>query len=124
MVNTKFNFQTGILESKFNGEIYLNEITNYIIATKENNSYPRTLKIISDASNAHFNFQPKDIEVIIYENNRSLERYDYIIDAIIVESPRTTAITILYKELSKNRKYIFNVFSTKEAALEWINNDY
>lgn len=124
MVYTKFNFQTGVLESMFSGEIYLKEITDYIIATKENTSYPRKLKIITDARNAHFNFLPKDLETIIYENNRSLEKYDFIVDAIIVKSPQTTAISMLYKELTKNKKYKFNIFSTREAAFEWINHNY
>jgi hypothetical protein len=122
MVTYEFNHQTRILEAKFVGEVYLNEIIDYIIYTKENTSYPRLLKIITDANNANFNFSVDDLETIITENEKSLEKYDYIIDAIITEDPQVTAISMLYQELEKNEKYKFNIFSTKEAALKWLDN--
>jgi uncharacterized alpha/beta hydrolase family protein len=122
MVTSEFNSQTGILEAKFVGEVYLSEIIDYIIYTKENTSYPRLLKIITVASNANFNFSVDDLGAIITENEKSLEKYDYIIDAIITENPQVTAISMLYQELEKNKKYKFNIFSTKEAALKWLGN--
>ena len=120
MVIVKFNHQTGILETKFSGEIYLKEIIDYIISTKENDSYPRILKIKTDASTANFKFSIDDLEKIITENNKSLVMYNFIIDAIIVNNPQTTAISLLYQELEKNIKYKFNVFSTDEAAESWL----
>ena len=98
------------------------QIINYIIETKENKEYPRTLKIKTDATNAIFGFSTNDIKKIILENDKSLEHYDFIIDAIIVSRPRTAAISMLYKELEKNNKYKFNVFSTEDGALQWLEN--
>ncbi len=122
MIVSEFNSETGILESKFIGEVYLKEIIDYIISTKENNSYPRLLKIITDANHANFNFSINDLEEIIIENEKSLEKYDGIIDAIIVDNPKNTAISMFYKELKINDKYKFEIFSTKEAALDWLKN--
>lgn len=122
MVTTNFNIKTGNLESKFDGDIYLTEIVNYIIATKENSTYPRTLKIITDATKASFNFSIDDLEIILDENYKSLEKYNYIIDAIIIDNPKNTAISMLYQELAKTNKYKFGVFSTIEAATEWLAN--
>ena len=122
MVVSEFNSETGILESKFIGEVYLKEIIDYIISTKENNSYPRLLKIITDANQANFNFSINDLEEIIIENEKSLEKYDGIIDAIIVDNPKNTAISMFYKELKMNDKYKFEIFSTKKAALNWLKS--
>ncbi|MFA5298019.1 MAG: hypothetical protein WC389_07405 [Lutibacter sp.] len=122
MVTSKFNYETGILESIFVGEVYLKEILDYIISTKENNSFPRLLKIITDTNDANFNFDINDLEIIIAENEKSLEKYDYIIDAIIVDNPKNTAISMLYQKLGENGKYKFEVFSTKKAALNWLEN--
>ena len=120
MVTTNFNTKTGILESKFEGDINLTAIVNYIIATKENSAYPRLLKIITDATKANFNFSIDDLEIILDENYKSLKKYNYIIDAIIIDNPKNTAISMLYQELAKTNKYKFGVFSTKEAATEWL----
>jgi hypothetical protein len=122
MVTSEFNHKTGILESKFIGEVYLKEIIDYIISTKENNSYPRILKIITDASNANFNFEIDDLGKIITENDKSLEKYNHIIDAIIVTDPKNTAISILYQKLEINDKYTFDIFSTKNAASNWLES--
>ena len=123
MVIAEFNPQTGILDSKFVGDVAIKEIIDYIIATKKNESYPRVLKILTDASKANMHFLPDDLVKIVEENNKSIEKYDYIIDAIVLSSPKETALSILYQELAKNKKYKFQVFSTREAAAKWLTNN-
>lgn len=122
MVVSDFNHQTGILKSRFEGEVSLQEILDYIIATKENKIYPRRLKIITDASHANFTFSINDLNAIVDENEKSLEKYDSITDAIIVSDPNTTALSMLFQELEKNEKYTFNIFSTKKASLKWLKS--
>lgn len=121
MIIWEFNHETGILESKFIGEVYLKEIVDYIRATKDNKNYPRKLKIKTNALESSFVFSVNDLEVIIYENNKSLENYEAIIDAIVIEDPKSTALSMLYQRLDKNEKYKFNVFSTTEAAQDWLD---
>ena len=121
MVKAKFNPNTNILESKFEGNVTLAEIVNYIIATKENNSYPRKLKILTDSSEAIFNFSIEDLEIIVEENYKSLEKYDFIIDAIILDGLKNTVLSMLYLELAKSNKYKFEIFATKSAAVSWLN---
>ena len=122
MVISKFNEQTWVLESEFVGEVTLTEVVNYIISTKENKTYPRVLKIKTNATNADFNFSIDDLETIVIENEKSLEKYDFIIDAIIVDNPKTTVLSMLYQELEKNDKYRFNIFSTDKGASQWLEN--
>jgi hypothetical protein len=122
MVIAQFNPQTKILESKFEGNVTLAEVVNYIIATKENNSYPRKLKILTDSIDAIFNFTIEDLEIIVEENYKSLEKYDLIIDAIIIDDPKNTVLSMLYLELVKTNKYKFEIFATKSAAIDWLNN--
>lgn len=122
MITAKFNPLTNTLESKFEGNIILSEIVNYITATKENNYYPRKLKILTDSSKAIFNFSIEDLDIIVKENYKSLEKYDFIIDAIIIDDPNNTVLSMLYLELAKTNKYKFEIFATKSAALNWLNN--
>lgn len=121
MIIWEYNHETGILESKFIGEVYLKEIVDYIRATKENKNYPRKLKINTNALQANFVFSVNDLEVIVEENNKSLENYESIIDAIVIEDPKSTALSMLYQRLDKNEKYKFNVFSTTESANAWLD---
>lgn len=107
MVSTNFNKKTGILHSNFKGEVTINAIVDYIIATKNNKIYPRKLKILTDATNSDMNFNAENLYEIVSENNKSLQNYQYIIDAIVIESPKETALSMLYQEIAKNDKYRF-----------------
>jgi len=122
MILTEFNQKTGVLYSKFEGEVTLNEIVEYILKTKENKLYPRTLKILTDATKSDMNLVFEDLGIIVAENYKSIEQYDCIIDAIVLKSPKETALSMLYQELAKTGKYKFNIFSTREAAMQWLEN--
>ncbi len=121
MVESKFNTLTNVLETSYLGDFSCNEVVEYIRATKANITFPRTLKIISDTRNGLFNFTIEDLNHIVEENNQSLQNYDAIIDAIIVDDPKNTVLTFLYKELANSKKYKFEIFATKTSALNWLN---
>ena len=120
MIEVSFNQETGILYANYKGDISLKQIRDYIIATKENKSYPRDLKILSDGSEAIFKVLPNELGLIVEENNKSLEAYNSIVDAIVLSGPKETALSMLYQEIAKNKKYKFRIFSTREAAIKWL----
>jgi len=120
MVEYKFNINTNTLEANYIGNVTANEIIDYIRATKNNTQYPRSLKIISNTKNATFNFSIEELDLIVAENYKSLEKYNEIIDAIIVDDPKKTVLTVLYKQFFKTKKYKFEIFATKDAALNWL----
>ena len=92
MVKSDFNPETGVLDSRFEGKVYIKEIVDYIDATRLNKEYPRFLKILTDATKADMIFVPTDLNKIVEANNASLEQYDYIIDAIVIQSSKETAV--------------------------------
>ncbi len=123
MITTNFNAHKGIIETNFEGDVTIKEIVDYIITTKENESYPRFLKILTDATEANMDFTLDDLSIIVEENSKSLEKYDTIIDAIIIEKPKETALTFMYQRLAKNNKYRFKIFYTKAGAIKWLENN-
>jgi len=122
MIKRLFNESTSVLEAKFEGEVNILQIVEYIRETKDSDHYPRTLKILTDARNVIMNFRAEDLGVIVEANYKSLAKYDYIIDAFILDSPTETALSILFDELVKSNKYKFKIFSTIEAASKWLGN--
>lgn len=124
MISTKFNQQTGILETRYIGDITLKQIIDYIEATKNNCTYPRHLKILTDAGQANMLFGHKDIDAIVSANNESLKNYNSITDALIIDKPMETALTTFFKLLAENEKYTTKVFSTREGANLWLTKIY
>ena len=122
MVSAKFNHRTAILESKFEGELTVNELIECSITIKENESYPRFLKKLVDFKKAVANFSSNELSLLADEHDKIVEKYDYIVTAIILDTPKETAYAMIYQNLIKNNKSKFQLFSTREAAVSWLNN--
>lgn len=120
MIAVKFNQNEGHLDSRFHGDVTAEEIIDYINATRMNSEYPRYLKILTDATEANMIFSADALPSIVEANNQSLEQYEAIIDAIVLDSSREMALSVFYEQLSKAPKYQFRVFSTREAATTWL----
>jgi len=124
MITKKFNSETGILESKFEGEITIKQVTDYILSLSEDKNLPKKLKIFSDATKGTFseNITPNDLKEIVEANYKSLAARECIYDAFIINSSIEMALGQLYMEFSKSDNYYFNLFSTKEAAVKWLKS--
>jgi len=122
MITLYFDKHSGILKSVWTGDVYVNDIIDYIDGVRMNTDLPRRLKILTDSRKAKFILQPQDLSVIVKANLKSLANYDTIIDAMIPANPHDTAMSILYMELAATEKYFFKIFSTSERAIEWLEN--
>ncbi len=124
MITYKFNTKIGILETTVIGEVSPKDFSNYIISLSEDKSLPKILKIFTDASKGRFskNINSEDLSIIVEANNKSLAVREKICTAFILSSSFETALGYLYKKVSNAKNYYFNIFSTKEAALNWLNN--
>jgi hypothetical protein len=120
MVREVFNEEKGWLDSYWEGETPLSEIIDYIRRTKYNPDYPRRLKILTHSENAIINLNLEDLHTISFENKLSVERYEAIIDAFIVDAALVAALTTMYQQVSSVKGYFFKVFSTTEAAEGWL----
>jgi hypothetical protein len=126
MINCNFDSTEGLLLVEFTGEITVEELTTYIISVRENKELPQKLKILSDASNGKFakRIGRKELLNFLEENRITLAKKEAIYDAFVLSSTFEMALGMLYKEFNRIKNYKFNVFSTKEAALEWLNKEY
>lgn len=122
MVSAKYNHRTAILESKFEGKLTVKELLECSITIKENQSYPRFLKKLVDFNKAVANFSSNELTLLAEEHFKIVEKYDYIVTAIILDTPKETAFAMLFQNLIKNNKSKFQLFSTREAAINWLNN--
>jgi hypothetical protein len=122
MVYSDFDHQKQILVTRFEGDVRLKEITDYIDATRLNDSYPRKLKIITDSRKSNMLLAPEDVPFIVEANNKSLDVYTFIVDAIILTNPNDTAISFLFQQMSKRKNYFFELFADYENALLWLHN--
>ncbi len=122
MIQEFFNPSSGILESTWEGPTDLQEIIDYIRRTKVNPDYPRKLKILTFAEKALLTVSLDDLNLIAQENKQSVENYIYIVDAFIVDEAIVAALSTMYKKVSAVKNYQFNIFSSREAARNWLDS--
>jgi len=122
MINSFFNEELQIVESIFKGDISEQDVLEYLNAFNENKTYPRHLKTLADTSLAKFSFSYRSLKAFNQAKTASLENYTIVITAVIVNSPATAAIATLYQSIAKNKKYKYKVFSTQEAAIDWLDS--
>ncbi|MCF7808982.1 MAG: hypothetical protein K9M49_04290 [Candidatus Marinimicrobia bacterium] len=122
MIDSKFNAESGLLETRLHGPVSKSEVIDYVNSLRnEDNGYPNELKIITDATSAKLGFSRKELSDVIKTVNDHPGLYSSIKDAMIMSNPRATAYSMIVELFTKNSRYHVKIFSTQEAALKWLN---
>jgi len=123
MISFNYNKAIGVLETKIEGDTSINDIIKYIIDVREHEMLSGKIKIFTDASNGKFVEKVRQNELIKFleENKKTLAQKEFIYDAFVVSGSFETALGLLYQELIEVPNYKFKIFSTKEAAINWLN---
>lgn len=120
MIKCDFNDELQVLEVIYEGDISADEILEHARFIAENKNLPRKLNILTDARNAHYKFKPKETRQILKFLKQSVKKYEFIKDAFIHKAPRETAYSMTIEFNQQHPNYEHKVFSTKQAALIWL----
>lgn len=124
MIEYRLNKKTGIVYSTIKGETTVKDFIEYIISLSKDETIPKVLKIITDASEGRFSktVKPEEMKEIVEANKKYLlSKIDYLYDAIILSSSFETALAYIYKNHSENYNFSFEIFAEKKAAEKWLN---
>lgn len=112
-------FEDEVLIRKFKGKIYVDDIISSWEFAIENNLIEEHLKgVISDFTQAEFNMSFSDLEKIIAYVKKNKVLRDLKL-AVLINSPDK----IVFPAFAAHQHPEIDVrpFSTKQAAIEWIN---
>ncbi|MCK5028929.1 MAG: STAS/SEC14 domain-containing protein [Bacteroidales bacterium] len=125
MITYKFNKEEGILETTFSGDVSIKDISEYILTLSKDKTLPGKLKILTDVTKGKFSegVIPKDMTILVEANKKSLAQRDFTYDAFVVSGSFEMALGMLYQKLNKIKNYKVGIFSTKEAALKWLQDE-
>lgn len=123
MITYQFNTKTAIVESLIEGEISIQDFTSYLLSLSKEKHFPDTLKIFSNGEKGRFakHVNPEDMYKIADAIQELLKKHKKVYTAFIISTSLETAMAELYKDFSSSKNYKFKVFSTKEAAIQWLN---
>lgn len=121
MITSHINRDTGIIETTYEGNVTFEDVMDYIAELRNVEKYPKKLLILSDSVRGRFNFTEEEDQLIAGIVRQYAPSFELIRDAIIIDDPRTTAYSVLYRNTSLSiPNYQFEIFSTREAAITWL----
>lgn len=120
MIQYSFNSEEGFLEVIYDGIIYPEDIISVSTYISESKTLPGDLRILTDARKATYDFSLETAEKLIELLEKSIRRYDRIMDAFIHENPRETAYSMLLEMENRYDNYSHKVFTNREAAVFWL----
>ena len=122
MIKYFFNKDLQILEVIYEGDINTEGIFKLNQYIRDHNKLPRKLKVLIDVSNGNYKFNPNELGEIIEDANLTLKKFEFVKQAFIHSKPKETAYSILFSSGKINGNYDHNIFASKEAALQWLND--
>ncbi len=121
MLKYRFNKDLGFLETEADGNVSLMNIIEHYTLIANGKSLPDKLLILVNCANIEIDVNNREIKRAMASLNTALKSHKFIKEAIIVSKPHSTVIALLFESMAKQFKnYSFKVFSTQEAAREWL----
>lgn len=111
-----------IIQVKERSEINLTSIRAGFRQIRSDHSLPRRLKVLIDARETCINVHPGNVGEIIDETVDGCTRFQQLKEAIVLSNPRDTAMAMLISTANRCYNYQLGVFSTLEAALDWLRS--
>ena len=120
MIEYKFNEIEETLYITVSGTFGIEHMFKEIDSFANDNSLPRNLKILEDASNLSVTFTEDEIQLIIERLKSLLFKFNSIRHAVVHLDPVNTAFAMMVSERLSGEKYLLKVFSSEEYALHWL----
>ena len=111
---------TGIFYVTFSKTVSVEDIKKYLLEFELLKSLPLNLLALYDLRNAIIRLTQKDLIFISELTEKVTASYKTVRTAFLVSEPALTAYSILYTEELVPVKTKRKVFSTEEAALNWL----
>jgi hypothetical protein len=121
MITSHINRDTGIIETIYEGKVTFEDVIGYINELRNFEKFPKRLLILSDSTHGRISFTAEEDQLIAGIVRQYAPSYQLIKDAIIIDDPRTTAYSVLYRNAAASiPNYQFEIFSTRQAAINWL----
>jgi hypothetical protein len=120
MIQSHYNPATRIISTHYYGKIDMHEMVQYINTLPAENESENDLLYFEDQSKAEFTFKHSELKKIVYALYTKIKNIPTIRVAILNCNPKGTAFNIIAIRLLKATNLRAKIFSTSEAAFDWL----
>ena len=116
----KFSEEVGLLHIQYVGNLTADNIIASMKDAKQNYKLPGNLLVISDFRKAETKLKIKELPKLVKPTLEVIRNHKSVYNALIFDRPYGTALLILFMDLIKKSNTEYKVFTTIEAAQEWL----
>lgn len=120
---TSYAFISNILHVSIEGSATIYDLYDFLDEIGSLDTLPEELKVFYDLRNAQLDLRLDEINVLSKKAEEKTLQCKSVKTAFCVVDPKITAYTMLFSWLPENSKIKREQFSTKEAAIKWLNAD-
>ena len=121
MITFSYDDELGILHTITGGDLSIDEILGHYQEIRQNNTYPRDLKVIIDCRSTRLAVKLDDVSRLIEAAKNTIPKYTQLREAILVTAPYETVVATLFEQNARFKNYNFRLFNSENAALRWLN---
>lgn len=108
------------LEVSIKGNFEVNDYITLLQSIGQRTDLPEHLKVIVFDNGTQINIMQNDVALIEASKDKFVAQFTNVRQALVTQNPKMTALAYISIYANKNPNYKTSVFSTKEAALEWL----
>jgi len=120
MLEFGYDNTIGLYKLTIIGKLTSDEVINYYNDLSVMPDLPDNLQVLIDCTSAQFEIKPEDIGRLKEAANNAIKRFTLFREAMMVEQPYETVIVTLYRDMTLSENYHFEIFYTRDAALNWL----
>jgi len=119
---TSYAFIDNILHVTIEGQATIHDLYTFLDDFGKIESIPEHLKVFYDLRSASMDLRLDEIDTLSKFAEKKTANCKSVKTAFCVKDPKITAYAMLFSWLPENSKITREQFSTKKAALEWLNS--
>lgn len=120
MITRFFDQKQKIMLVEFSGEIKVENVIEHINILFTEYELPIDLRVLEDARKATYDMTIDENDQILEQVSKYVNQFNTIASAFLQDKPYETAINLDYQYLVPFSNMKYKVFTTKEAALNWL----
>jgi len=120
MLEYFYNEEQNFLHLKPKPAVIIDDIAEHYQNLLENNSYPERMNVLIDCVGIELKVNIQKIGLIVDMVVECTKKYELLREGMLVDLPYETAFANLYRYSTQIENYEFEIFSTREAALNWL----
>lgn len=122
MITFEYNPEKEIIYVKYDGLITLQDLIEYMKGLTEQTIQLKRIKVLEDARDGYVSDDIQDVDEILKTFQHYSKQREHVVIATIQDKPVETALNLLFQSLLDIPNHHYKVFSTQEAAINWLNS--